>query len=80
VTLTNTGNASLAITSISLVGADPGDFIQSSNCGTGLAVNGQCTFNVSFAPTAAGTRTAAIQILSNTSTSPDLIQLTGVAQ
>jgi hypothetical protein len=35
---------------------------------------------VSFAPTAAGTRTAAIQIVSNASTSPDLIQLTGTAQ
>jgi hypothetical protein len=80
VTLTNTGNASLTITGISLVGADPGDFIQSNNCGTGLAVNGQCTFSISFAPTATGTRTAAIQTVSNASTSPDLIQLTGTAQ
>jgi hypothetical protein len=80
VTITNTGNARLLISNISLAGADAGDFIQSNNCGNPLVVNGQCTLNVSFSPTAAGTRTAAIQILSNTSTSPDLIQLTGTAQ
>jgi hypothetical protein len=80
VTLTNTGNANLVFGGFPLSGSDPSDFIQSSDCPHSLSPNSQCTFNVSFAPTAAGTRTAAIQIVSNAPTSPDLIQLTGTAQ
>ena len=41
---------------------------------------GTCTFFVQFSPTATGTRTANVQIISNTPTSPDLISLTGTGQ
>lgn len=80
VTLTNSGNANLAITGISVSGANPADFIQSNNCGSTIFPNGSCTFTISFSSTASGSRAAYIQVLSNTSSSPDLIHLTGTAE
>src|SRR5207245_702397 len=51
VTLTNTGNAALAITSIAVTGANGGDFAQTNNCGTLVAAAASCTINVTFTPT-----------------------------
>jgi hypothetical protein len=65
VTATNTGNATMTITSIGITGTDPCDFTQSSTCGSSLAMGAQCTINVSFKPTATGTRTAAVSIADN---------------
>jgi hypothetical protein len=46
VTLSNTGNAPLNITSI----ATNGMFTETNNCGSSLAAHSACTINVSFAP------------------------------
>jgi hypothetical protein len=46
VTLSNTGNAALTITSISI----SGDFSQTNNCGVSVAASGSCTINVTFTP------------------------------
>lgn len=80
VTLTDNGTDVLSISGISLTGTNPGDYVLTNNCGGSLAVNASCTFTVSFAPTATGTRTASVQIVSNASTSPDSVTLTGTAQ
>jgi hypothetical protein len=82
VTLTNTGsgNAPLNFSSISLVGANSGDYILSNNCGSSLGAGGTCSISVSFSPTLVGTRTTTVQILSNAPTSPDIIQISGTAQ
>jgi hypothetical protein len=82
ITVTNSGsgNAPLSLSSISLSGANPGDYVLTNGCGSSLSVSAHCTLSVSFSPTVSGTRTATIQIVSNASTSPDLIQLTGTAQ
>jgi trimeric autotransporter adhesin len=81
-TLTNTGNQILDV-AIFITGANPGDYVLSNPC-TQLAAVGQgfntCTFFVQFSPTATGTRTANVQIISNTPSSPDLISLTGTGQ
>jgi hypothetical protein len=78
ITLTNPGDASLTLTSISFAGANPGDFsIQSNTCGTALAAGANCSFGISFSPTASGQRTASLQIGSNAVSSPDTVQLTG---
>jgi hypothetical protein len=58
VTLTNTGTASLTLSSI----AATGDFAQTNNCGTSVAVGAHCAISVTFKPTAVGTRTGAISI------------------
>lgn len=79
VTLTNTGGANLTISSISVVGAVNGNFVQTNNCPTTVAPNGPCTINVTFAPTTTGSQSATVQILSNAASSPDSISLSGTA-
>jgi hypothetical protein len=80
VMLSNTGTTVLYIGSILLTGADPGDYVLGNGCGNTVAVGANCSFTVSFAPTAAGTRTANAQIVSNSASSPDLVTLSGTAQ
>ena len=55
-TLTNNQSSPLAVSSI----AASGDFIQSNNCGSQLSANAACTINVSFRPTANGSRTGTV--------------------
>src|SRR5712691_5054839 len=71
--LTDTGGAPLTINSI----VPSGDFLETNNCGTGLATGPGCTISVTFMPTAAGTRTGAITITSNAQGSPHTANLTG---
>jgi len=75
VTLTNTGNATLSITSIST----SGDYSESSGqCGASLNPGASCTINVTFKPTAGGTRTGALSVTDNAYGSPQTVSLTGV--
>jgi hypothetical protein len=77
-TVTNTGNATMSITSIGITGTNPGDFTQSSTCGTSLAVGAKCTISASFKPTATGKRTAAVSIADNAAPpNPQTVGLTG---
>jgi trimeric autotransporter adhesin len=80
VMLTNIGNATLNLSSLSLTGANLGDYVLTNGCGSSISVGGSCNFTISFSPTATGTRTANVQIISNSATSPDLVTLTGTAQ
>jgi hypothetical protein len=48
VTLSNLGNAALAISSIAVTGANPGDFSASNNCGATLAIETSCTVTVGY--------------------------------
>jgi hypothetical protein len=79
-TLTNTGNASLTITSDSL---SAGDFSWGGK-GTCTSVNNtlapgaSCLYSAKFTPTAAGTRTATIMIYSTASNSTVTLPLSGV--
>lgn len=77
ITITNTGNASLALNTIVLGGTNPGDFIKTQTCTTSLAVNASCTISVSFKATAAGARSAAVTITDNAPGSPHMVTLTG---
>jgi sugar lactone lactonase YvrE len=78
VTLTNTGQAPLTISSIALTGANASQFIYgtTTSCTT-VAVNGTCTFRIRFNPTVAGAASAAISITDNAAGSPHAIALTG---
>jgi lactonase family protein with 7-bladed beta-propeller len=60
VSLTNSGSANLNIFSVLLGGANPNDFALANNCIGPLAVNASCTITVTFAPLAAGGRTATV--------------------
>jgi hypothetical protein len=59
-TLSNTGNAVMNISSVALGGTNAGDFTIANGCGTTLAAGASCSVNVSFAPTASGARSAAL--------------------
>src|SRR5438876_470796 len=48
--LTNTGNASLAISSIAVSGANAGDFAETNTCGSSVAAGAACTISVTFTP------------------------------
>jgi hypothetical protein len=61
VTLSNTGNAALTITSI---GTNT-NFGQTNNCGTSVAASGSCTINVTFTPTATGPLTGTLTTTDN---------------
>src|SRR2546423_10934727 len=73
VTLSNPSGTALAITSIGFTGTNPGDFGQTNNCPLSpstLAANGTCTINVTFTPTATGSRSATLTSTDNASKSP----------
>jgi hypothetical protein len=78
VTITNSGSGTLSVSSISNTGASPSQFTHTSNCGGNpLAANASCTAQVIFAPTAAGTFTATLNIVDNATGSPQTISLSG---
>ena len=76
-TLTNTGNAALSISTIALSGANAGDFGQTSTCPASLAAGAACSIAVVFAPTRTGTRTASVQVTDNAGDSPQSVGLSG---
>jgi len=76
VTLSNSGTAPLSISSIAV----SGDFTQTNNCGSSLAVGAQCGVNVTFTPSATGTRTGALTITDNASNSPQTASISGTGQ
>jgi hypothetical protein len=77
VTLTNTGSATLKISSIAVTGANSGDFSQQSNCGSSLSAGANCTITVTFTPTAPGSRSASVSVSDNAPGSPQSIPLSG---
>ncbi|MGA8143591.1 MAG: FG-GAP-like repeat-containing protein [Candidatus Acidiferrales bacterium] len=80
VTLTNTGGTPLAITSFTLGGTNPGDFLKSTTCGATLAANASCTITVTFKPTAGGARAATILLVDGASDSPQSVTLSGTGE
>jgi hypothetical protein len=73
VTLQNTGNQTLTINNI----AATGDFGETNNCPASLAALAQCTIQVTFSPSAAGTRKGTVTVTDNAFDSPQTITLSG---
>ena len=80
VTVTNNGGAALTITSITLTGTNPGDFLSTNTCGASLAASANCTITVTFKPTAGGARAAAVTLTDNAADSPQNVALTGTGE
>jgi 6-phosphogluconolactonase (cycloisomerase 2 family) len=80
VTLTNTGGQALSLTSISVTGSNPADFVATPNCSlpTALSPNATCTISLIFSPTVAGARQASLAITDNAPGSPQLAPLSGI--
>lgn len=79
INVTNTGSSPLTMT-ISVTGADPGDFTETDTCSENpLGANKNCLIDVTFKPESAGSRSALIQILDSAPGSPQTIPLSGTA-
>ena len=85
-TLSNTGTAPLAISSIALAGAAAADYTigTGSTCTTGasVAAGAACSLSLTFRPTATGSRVASLSVVHNAAGSPSTLSLngTGTAQ
>ncbi len=79
VIVTNTGTAALHITTVTLTGANTGDFAISVNTcnGATVAVNATCTVSVTFTPSATGSRAAALSFADDAPGSPQTVALSG---
>jgi hypothetical protein len=75
VTVNNTGNTTVTFTSIAMSGDFAGATL--AQCPSIAADAAPCTFQISFKPTAAGTRTGAITFTDNATGSPQTVTLTG---
>ena len=77
--MTNTGTATLTISSVSLTGTNPGDFAKTGDTCTGanMAPSNTCTVTVTFTPTTTGARSATLSISDNASGSPHTLPLSG---
>jgi hypothetical protein len=73
VTLKNSGNTTLNITSITA----SGDFTETNTCGTSVPAGMTCTITVTFTPTATGSRTGTISVSDDANGSPQAVPLTG---
>lgn len=80
ITISNSGTATLTISTVTITGVNPGDYqLSSTTCGgTSLSPGGTCTATVRFAPVGYGTRTARLTLSNNAAGSQHLIPLTGV--
>jgi hypothetical protein len=80
INLTNSGEANMTVTGITLTGTNPGDYAQTNTCQPfpfTLTVGFSCSISVTFKPLATGTRTASVSIADNAAGSPQVVTLTG---
>jgi hypothetical protein len=73
VSLANAGNSSLALTSVTTTG----DFSETNTCGSELAIQANCTIDVTFTPTESGGRTGTLTLTDDLVTSPQTLSLSG---
>jgi len=77
-TVSNTGDALLKISTLTIGGTNPGDFSEKDNCaGTTVVPGGSCTVNITFKPAAGGTRTATLTVTDNNNSVAGSTHLTG---
>ena len=76
-TMTNSGNGALNLSAVVIVGINASDFAQTNTCSTSVSPRGSCTVNVTFTPTASGTRTASLAFTDNAAGSPQTVSLSG---
>ena len=74
VTLSNSGDGTLVVSSITI----SGDFSQTNNCSS-VAPASSCSIAVAFAPTAAGARTGSLTINDNDASKMQTVALSGLA-
>ncbi len=78
-TITNSGNAPLHISSVAGAGPNPSDFSFTNNCTAAIAPAGNCTILVAFNPIGPGQRTATLTITDDAQGSPQSVSLSAIA-
>jgi len=78
-TITSDGGQALSLNTLTITGANSGDFSETDTCHvpTVLQPGNSCSVLVSFAPSAVGNRSAALTITDNASPTTESVQLTG---
>ena len=76
ITLTNHQTKALSVSSVTA----GGDFSPASSCPSSLPAGASCTITVTFAPTAAGLRSATLTVNDNDTNGPRKVALTGIGQ
>jgi regulation of enolase protein 1 (concanavalin A-like superfamily) len=76
----NSGTANLEIDSVSIQGANPGDFnVTADSCaGTTVVPLARCSIRLTFRPTALGTRSATVVLTDNADGSPHSAPVNGI--
>jgi hypothetical protein len=77
ITLTNSGTATLTLSSITLTGTNPADFEALDTCGATLAPAASCTVYVAFKPAAATAYKATLSVADSGASSPQTVALSG---
>jgi 6-phosphogluconolactonase (cycloisomerase 2 family) len=78
-TVINSGNAQLHVSSVSIAGSNATDFSFASNCVAPVAPSSNCTISLVFSPIASGQRTANLQISDDAAGSPQTVSLSAMA-
>jgi len=73
----NSGNATLKLNTISIVGLNAGEYAETNNCPSTLAPGGLCTVKVTFTPLDLGPRVGFLLVTDNAAGSPHNVQLIG---
>jgi hypothetical protein len=79
-TFKNTEAVALTITSITVGGANPADFVPGGNCPISpstLGTGKSCSITVTFTPSILGSETATLTVTNSAPTSPQAVALTG---
>jgi hypothetical protein len=79
VVLSNSGNAALSVTGISISGTSAADFAQSNNCASSVAAGSSCTVSVTFTPAVAGSLAASLSIANSVSNQTVTLSGTGTS-
>jgi len=81
ITLNNTGNSTLTVSGLAFSGTNASEFAETDNCIGSVAAGASCTINVTFSPTAIGTRTGTLNVTDNATSpaTPQTLALTGTA-
>lgn len=82
VTVTNSGQAALSFSSLSIAGTNAASFSNTGTCSTtaSVAAGGSCTLVIGFKPTTAGSQSATLTLQSNASNGAQSLALTGTGQ
>jgi len=77
VTLRNTANSALPITSIAIAGTSASQFAQTNNCGSSVPQGASCTITVTFKPTSTGAKTANLRVTAGNAAETKTVALSG---